>query len=78
MLEVLQRLTPRPAGVSVQLSVEVRDMDRAPRQGRASILSDDVGLAREGFRASVPCSQPVAARVAGGHILPRPGCLRAR
>jgi 5-carboxymethyl-2-hydroxymuconate isomerase len=30
VLEVLQRLTPRPAGVSVQLSVEVRDMDRAP------------------------------------------------
>ena len=29
VLEVLQRLTPRPAGMSVQLSVEVRDMDRA-------------------------------------------------
>ena len=30
VLEVLQRLTPRPAGVPVHSSVEVRDMDRAP------------------------------------------------
>ena len=29
VLEVLQRVTPRPAGMSVQQSVEVRDMDRA-------------------------------------------------
>lgn len=36
VLEVLQRLTPRPAGMSVQLSVEVRDMDR-PTYAKAQL-----------------------------------------